>query len=266
MITEYPTGAAFWEDNCGFLNTNPYLSVFFKLDCPYLTRIDEENYALKCESGDHKLLAMKVVPFHLLLFGDAQCVPELLDYLMHSQYNVQNYLCASELGDAVREEFRTHHGISYKEALPMDFMEATEETEPSSAEVTAAEESDLEEVWECLKHFIVDCGLMDQPNRENTEKTLGAFRVIREDGHVVSMAKMVPATQTDIRITNVYTRDAYRGKGYARKVVNTLKNEILAAGKAATLNVDRNNPITCHLYTSLGFKRIFSQGEFRRIN
>lgn len=109
MITEYPTGAAFWEDNCGFLNTNPYLSVFFKLDCPYLT-------------------------------------------------------------------------------------------------------------------------------------------------------------QTDIKITNVYTRDAYRGKGCARKVVNTMKNEILAAGKTATLNVDRNNPITCHLYTSLGFKRIFSQGEFRRIN
>lgn len=61
----------------------------------------------------------------------------------------------------------------------------------------------------------------------------------------------------------MYTRDAYRGKGYARKVVNTLKNEILSAGRRAVLNVDRNNPISYHLYASLGFRRVFSQGEYR---
>ena len=64
-----------------------------------------------------------------------------------------------------------------------------------------------------------------------------------------------------MRITNVYTRGIYRGKGYARKVVNTIKNEILAAGKTATLNVDRRNPVTNHLYRALGFKPVFAQGS-----
>ena len=32
--------------------------------------------------------------------------------------------------------------------------------------------------------------------------------------------------------------------------------------KTAVLNVDRKNPVSNHLYTSLGFKKIFSQGVF----
>ena len=54
-------------------------------------------------------------------------------------------------------------------------------------------------------------------------------------------------------------------KTSAGKVVNSAKNEILASGKRATLNVDRKNPVSYHLYLSLGFERMFSQGEFRRV-
>ena len=78
------------------------------------------------------------------------------------------------------------------------------------------------------------------------------------------MASLSPGTDADMRIGYVYTPNAYRGRGYARKVVNSLKNEILASGKIATLNVDRKNPISNHLYSSLGFKRVFSQGEYRK--
>ena len=78
------------------------------------------------------------------------------------------------------------------------------------------------------------------------------------------MARIAPATQDDLRLVLVYTRDEYRGRGYARKGVNSAKNEILAAGKRVTLNVDRKNPISNHLYSSLGFKRVFSQGEYRK--
>ena len=49
-----------------------------------------------------------------------------------------------------------------------------------------------------------------------------------------------------------------------RKVVNTIKNEILTAGKTAALNVDRRNPVTNHLYRALGFEPVFAQGEYRR--
>ena len=58
----------------------------------------------------------------------------------------------------------------------------------------------------------------------------------------------------------------YRGKGYARKVVAALQNEILDSGCKAVLNVDKNNPISNALYKSLGFIKLFSHGEYRRID
>ena len=117
----------------------------------------------------------------------------------------------------------------------------------------------------CAQRFVSDCGLLDKPEKEPFRKILDSFRIIRADGKIVSMARIAPATQDDLRLVLVYTRNEYRGKGYARKVVNSAKNEILTSGKRATLNVDRKNPVSYHLYLSLGFERMFSQGEFRRV-
>ena len=126
-------------------------------------------------------------------------------------------------------------------------------------------EDDLDEIFDCAQRFVADCGLLDKPEKESFRKVLDSIRVIRADGKIVSMARIAPATQDDLRLVLVYTRDEYRGRCYARKVVNSAKNEILASGKRATLNVDRKNPVSYHLYLSLGFERMFSQGEFRRV-
>lgn len=134
----------------------------------------------------------------------------------------------------------------------------------AAPEVTSATEQDLDEIFACLERFIADCWLLDRPDREHTRKTIGAFRVTRENGRIVSMAKLSPSTGADVKLTAVYARDEARGKGCARKVVNAAKNEILSMGKVATLNVDQHNPASNHLYASLGFRRVFSQGEYRR--
>ena len=264
MITSYATGADFWAANRAFLETNPYLSVFFKLDFPLLVAADEVNYALRCEQDEKTLLALKVEPYNLLWFGDAQCAPELLDFILSGGYELKNYLCESHLGDTLAGLLQARCAVRYEEALAMDFMEATQETEPSSPDVVRATEDDLDEIFECAKRFVVDCGLLDSISRERLKKSLSAFRLIRENGHIASMASLSPGTDADMRVGYVYTPNAYRGRGYARKVVNSLKNEILASGKIATLNVDRKNPISNHLYSSLGFKRVFSQGEYRK--
>ena len=148
----------------------------------------------------------------------------------------------------------------------MDFMEARTVTEPSAPEVETAGKGDLDEIFACAQRFVADCGLLDKPEKEPFRKVLDSFRILRADGKIVSMARIAPATQDDLRLVLVYTRDEYRGRGYARKVVNSAKNEILAAGKRVTLNVDRKNPVSYHLYRSLGFERMFSQGEFRRVD
>ena len=222
------------------------------------------NYALRCEQDETRLLALKVEPYNLLLLGEEACVPELLRFLFDGGYEIKNYLCASELGYVLMQKMQSY-GRCYEEALAMDFMEARSITEPSAPEVETAREDDLDEIFDCAQRFVSDCGLLDKPEKEPFRKILDSFRIIRADGKIVSMARIAPATQDDLRLVLVYTRNEYRGKGYARKVVNSAKNEILTSGKRATLNVDRKNPVSYHLYLSLGFERMFSQGEFRRV-
>ena len=265
MIQVYANGAAFLAENQTILDTNPQISAFMVLDAPLLKETGRINYAVKCEKGGKTLLAMKVEPYHLQLFGDADCAGELLDFLMREGYEIGNYLSEKTLGDAVAREMEARFGVRYEEALAMEFMETKEITEPSSPEVEAADEGDLDEICACMERFLVECNLQDKLNREAMRRSIGDFRVIRADGRVASVGKAVRDIGESMRITNVYTRETYRGKGYARKVVNAIKNEILAAGKTATLNVDRRNPVTNHLYRALGFKPVFAQGEYRRV-
>ena len=263
MIQIYNNGNTFLSENTSFLKTNPDLACFFFWDAPYLKETDQVNYALRVEEEGQTLLALKVEPYNLLLFGAPCLAPALADYLLTNGFEIKNYLCAEDVGDRFAVALAAH-GILYDEALAMDFMEAREKTEETSARVSRATAEDIDEIFECLGCFVRDCGLLDEVRRENIEKSLGGFRLLREDGHIVSLTKIAKASDTSYKLTDVYTRDAYRGRGYARLVVNAAKNEILDMGMTATLNVDKKNPISNHLYASLGFRRVFSQGEYRR--
>ncbi len=265
MITLYENGQAFLEANRDFLNTRPYASVFFFMDAPLLTHADKINYAMRVTQGEKMLLALKTEPYNLLLFGAPECVPELAACLFGNGYDLKNFHGEERVGDRMAKVLWDNYGLIYKEELAMDFMEAREVTEPSSDEVEPAVPEDLDEICWCLERFVIDCGLLDKISREKTEETITRFRVLRCGGRIASFAKGVPSEGPDIRITNVYTRNEFRGRGLARKVVNTLKNEILAEGKTATLNVDKKNPISYHIYQELGFKRKFSQGEYRKV-
>lgn len=262
MITVYTNGQDFIRENDEFLRTNEHLSLFFRLDAPLLRKSNRENYAIKCTAQNDTLLALKVEPYNLLLFGSSACTDELTSYLMTNNYEIKNYLSETNVGDKLMEILKKDYSISYVKALWMNFMTATEITDPSDDRVIPATPDDLDEILECLGYFISDCGLLDTIDKNNIIKTLSYFRLIKESGKIVSMAKFVPSYNS-AKIVDVYTRDEYRGKGYARKVVATLKNEIISSGKIATLNVDVNNPVSSHLYESLGFSPLFSQAEYR---
>ena len=136
--------------------------------------------------------------------------------------------------------------------------------EPSSEETEIPTSDDLEEIYSCYLAFLVDCGLTDQTSKEQIAKSLPDFRILRKDGKIASFARKSPDIDDSMRVSGVYTRPEYRGRGYARIVVNRVKNEILSEGKKATLYVDQKNPISNHLYESLGFHRTFSQGIYLR--
>ena len=77
MIVSYKTGAEFLQDNQTYLQKNPYLSTFFTLDAPLLQEAGKINYALRCEQGETRLLALKVEPYNLLLFGEGDSLQRI---------------------------------------------------------------------------------------------------------------------------------------------------------------------------------------------
>ena len=103
MIQVYDSGAAFITENQTFLDTNPQISAFMVLDAPLLKETGKINYAMKCEKDEKTLLAMKVEPYNLILFGDADCAGELLVFLMREGYEIKNYLCLLYTSDAADE-------------------------------------------------------------------------------------------------------------------------------------------------------------------
>ena len=260
MIIKYDNGDAFLKENREYLLTNKYLADFFLIDAPLLQNCDRENYAVACVQGDKKLLVLKVEPYNPLLFGDKEPVKELISFLLDNGLQFHAVLCEMAVGEEV-VRVSEKRGIKFELTIGMDFMETDEYTEPSSDEVIRAEETDLDEILECHRRFIIDCGLTDETVRETVRKHLPFIRVLKKDGRIASMAQY-SMTDDSARISFVYTRDEYRGRGLARKVVNSIKNEILESGRKATLNVDRKNPVSNHLYASLGFKKVFSQGIF----
>lgn len=265
MIREYANGEELLKAHQAFLNTNPELSMFFTLDAPLLKETNAENYAVKAGDGEEVLLFLKVVPFSVLVFGSEKAAPEMVDYLMSRHYVVDSLLGSEAVCDRI-SQLLVKFGIEMEESLAMDFMEAREMTSPSCPEVEIPTEVDLDEIVECMQNFVRNCGLRDAVVRETIQKQLADFRILRKDGRIASMARYSPATGTKMKISYVYTRPEYRGQNIARKLVNTVKNEILEQGMIAVLNVDKKNPISNHLYTSLGFTKVFSQGQYFQVH
>ena len=258
MIKGYKSGQLFIEENNTLLDQNKYLATFFYVDAPLIKEVDINNYMIKVEQTGSILLALRLYPYNLLLLGDASCLDELLSYLRKGKFKDTEILCPSEMGDLLVKKY------NYQIDKGLDFMETREITSPSSAEVEIPSLEDVDELYTLMLNFLIDCGITDNIDKAKVTKLIDSFRVIKKNGQIISMARFGHGTEDSDRISYVYTRPEFRGLGYARKVVNTVKNEIINSGKIATLNVDQLNPISNHIYTSLGFKKVFSQGVYVR--
>ena len=262
MVINYSNGDIFLKENSSFLDENKYLSAFFYFDAPLLKEVNKNNYVLKVFSNNKKLLALKLEPFNLLIYGDKDCLKELLIYIKENDYEIKGIFTSEDLGNHFLTLSKDILKKEYKKSIGMDFMEAHEISEESSKEVEFANEKDVSELYECLINFFIDCELPDRPDKEKILSNISTYRIIRKDNKIVSFARKSPETENSYRISAVYTRPEYRNQKLARKVVNYLKNEVIKEGKIVTLNVDQNNPISYHLYTSLGFKKVFAQAIY----
>lgn len=255
-IIKYESGTDFINDNREFIDENKYMATFFYYDAKIINSVDQNNYIFKVVNDNHKLLAMKVEPYDLMLYGSYECVDAIINYLKNNNYSFNKVLCSTEIGD----KLVNNHNFKLK--IGMDFMKATMVSEESCSNVIQASKEDVDSLVKYCSDFLKECRVDGIVNKENILKYINSFRLIKINGEIVSFAKMGEPSDGAIRISYVYTNPSFRGMGYARKVVNYVKNEIIENGYVATLNVDRANPISNHIYSSLGFNMVFSQGEY----
>lgn len=266
MIHIYEKGQEMVDEYKTYLDENKYQATFFYVDGKLIEKSDKVNYAIKAKKDNEVLLMMKALEWDSIFYGSPNLVEELIDFIIENNYEFKHYLCDQDLGLKIQQYLKEKYHIEYDYTIRMDFMEAFDISEPSCKEVSIANETDIDEIHEMMQSFLSDCNLLDKITREEVETKLPGYRLIKVDGKIVSVAHVAKQQDNIERISAVYTRDEYRGKGYCKKVVNACKNEILQRGNIATLNVDQNNPISNHVYSSIGFKKVFSQGEFRRID
>lgn len=253
MVKIYQSGRAFLDENLTLLLKNKYASSLIVLNSKVIDETNKSNYLLKVENDEKVLLANGLQPYNVLLYGDYECVPEMLAFLLSNDYVVPGFMCSTEIGD---------HLEGYQKTIGLDFMEAYQKSEFGQENIVNSTLDDVDEIVELTKLFCSECGLNDQTSRQKIESRIDSYRVIKKDNKIISMARIAYDTENSSRISMVYTRKEYRGEGKAKEVVSACKNEILSSGKIATLNVDQNNPISYHLYKSLGFKKVFSQGIY----
>ena len=261
MIKIYNNGKDFYNDNKNFLLASPYTEVFFRLDSIYLLETNKKEYAIKAYSNNKALVCLKKEPYSTLFFGDIELVEEMLTFMINNGYEIYNYLCPTLLGDELMNGFNNKE-YCFDKGLSMDFMEAKNKYIGKTESVEKAREEDVDEIYSLTLSFIKDCNLDDVVIKDNIRKSIDNYRIIRIDNKIVSMAKMVNNTEKDMKLTYVYTKDEYRGYGYAKNICGSIVNEIIDMGKIATLNVDQNNPISNHVYSKIGFKKVFSQAVY----
>jgi ribosomal protein S18 acetylase RimI-like enzyme len=87
----------------------------------------------------------------------------------------------------------------------------------------------------------------------------GAFYGIFSDGQLVAVAgtHIVSANESVAAVGNVYTRPAYRGRGFAGQCTAATTRHLVERGiRTIVLNVKQQNSIAIKVYEKLGYARV----------
>jgi GNAT superfamily N-acetyltransferase len=104
-------------------------------------------------------------------------------------------------------------------------------------------------------------GQFDAQSAHYTANYPGALLQIIEKGGVAIGRLYVAHWEREIRIMDIALLLEHRGAGIGTRLVRTLQDEALSAGKTLTIHVERFNP-ALRLYERLGFKTIEDKGVY----
>lgn len=97
----------------------------------------------------------------------------------------------------------------------------------------------------------------------NTTEKIADVVLLMEDGQAVACGGFKPYCEGTAEIKRVFTRPAYRGRGYARTVMEALEERALSKGYTRLiLETGRKMLPAVGLYTNLGYQVTANFGQY----
>ena len=199
----------------------------------------------------------------------------LATFLASQSYNLRKAEVSIDAVAAFTQAYCEATGALHKVEINQGLYEVSEVRMPDldGGKLLVATEGHKEIVCNFFMGFFCDAfPQRDPPNREQMEskvqKKLSCGQVYlwqRGDGDIVSMACVVRESPKTSSISIVYTPLKERKQGYAARVVASLSQARLDAGKTAcNLHTDLANATSNHVYVKVGYTLIwkFSKIQF----
>ncbi len=265
MFLTYQSGDQFLDDNKEIIQKYPLETVFFVANAENM-RDMSNGFAVKAAAGEKFLLAIRYGEFPMVLFGEKGLCGELAENLIKNNLTFNGTISEESLADTFFNGYETIAGGSHRTLHSMDIMKCGSVNDTDTGMVEIASLSDAKDIIRLMDRFSEQTETRRIKMDEiRSQITAGRFAVVRKDGKIVSAAKKTRETEHLCSISGVFTLEEYRGKGFARQTVTYLTKSILNSGKLAYLFVDKTNPISNHLYQSIGYIYDIPQTEINYI-
>ena len=266
MYKLYKTGQEFLDENLDIIRNDPLGTTFFEANAKMISKCDENNYAVRVDVDGNLLLAIHVGDYPMVVYGSEQCVCELANVVSQHKLQFNRVIGFYDVTNAFLTAYEQLHGGSHKVNLSMDIMYCEKVNPCDTSSVEQATQRDVDEIAQLVVDFTFEA-LAEKPDWNKTvdkvAQQIDAYALFRVEGKIVSIASCHGDNNGPSRISNVYTAPEYRNKGYSRRVVTYLTEQIIANGKVPCLHVDQHNPVSNHLYQKIGY--VYGKSRYETI-
>lgn len=265
IFKRYNNGKVFYTDNSSFLNAHLFSKMqtaFFKGNSMRVLPTNSGSYAFTIEDENRRIVFLREQLFDSLLYGDASLAYEAGRYAAQYDGEIRKILGEEASILAFSKIYSEMRGYTYSILQQMSILYLNKLTYQSSRIINSCQKEDFESLVpfiisfykEALNEVLTKEMAIDFLN-ENYKNLFYA----KSNDKIISMAMYARSEEQITAISHVYTDVNYRGQGYAKEVVSFLAVKLLEMKKIPYLYVDKANPISNHLYRTLGFEHVCDQ-------
>lgn len=263
MFHFYPTGQSFLDDNAEILTRSPLETVFFEGNAKNMPDM-RDGFAVKVWDGGGSLLALRLKTWPMVLFGEPSLCGELAACLWEQKCTFTRVLTSLPLAETFFTAYEALAGGGHRIRHAMTVMCCRTLRDVPTDAVSAATEADVDEIAGLVLRFHAEAlGEIGEPTAvaDDVRRRLGNYAIARWEGRIAAIACRNREMERLCAVSGVYTLPEARGHGLARQVVTALTRDILQRGKLPYLFVEQKNPVSNHLYQSIGYTYEMPQYE-----